>query len=107
MTSSIAVDRRDLIRDSIREFSVPTRTFWLMNAMATIIACYGLLSNSAAVVIGAMVVAMLLGPIAGVALGLTDRDHALFSTALFCLSGGMASILLVAIVIGTIHVMHL
>ena len=103
MTSSIAVDRRDLIRDSIRESSVPTRTFWLMNAMATIIACYGLLSNSAAVVIGAMVVAMLLGPIAGVALGLTDRDHALFSTALFCLSGGMAWILLVAIVIGTIH----
>lgn len=50
-----------------------------------------------------MVVAMLLGPIAGVALGLTDRDHALFSTALFCLSGGMAWILLVAIVIGTIH----
>ena len=65
---SITADQRDVIRDSIREFSRPNRTFWLMNALATVIACYGLLSNSAAVVIGAMVVALLLGPIAGVAL---------------------------------------
>ena len=57
---SITADQRDVIRDSIREFSRPNRTFWLMNALATVIACYGLLSNSAAVVIGAMVVALLL-----------------------------------------------
>lgn len=100
---SITADQRDVIRDSIREFSRPNRTFWLMNALATVIACYGLLSNSAAVVIGAMVVALLLGPIAGVALGLTDRDHALFSTALLSLLGGIAWILLVAIVIGAFH----
>jgi uncharacterized membrane protein len=40
-----------------------------MNGLATVIACYGLLANSSAVVIGSMVVAMLLGPISGVALG--------------------------------------
>ena len=68
MTNSNAVDNQDTIRSSIRESSRPDRTFWLMNALATVIACYGLLSNSAAVVIGAMVVALLLGPIAGVAL---------------------------------------
>ena len=69
MNTPIASDQRDVIRDSIRESSRPSPTFWLMNGLATVIACYGLLSNSAAVVIGAMVVAMLLGPIAGVALG--------------------------------------
>ena len=96
-------DNREAIRGTIRESSRPSGTFWLMNALATIIACYGLLSNSAAVVIGAMVVAMLLGPIAGVALGLTDGDRPLLGAALLCLLGGMVWILLVAIVIGTIH----
>ncbi|MGC2122911.1 MAG: TIGR00341 family protein, partial [Xanthobacteraceae bacterium] len=97
------VDPRDAIRTSIREASRPSGTFWVMNALATVIACYGLFSNSAAVVIGAMVVAMLLGPIAGIALGLTDKDHALLGAALSCLVGGIAWILLVAVVIGAIH----
>lgn len=103
MNTPIAADQRDLIRDSIRESSRPSATFWLMNALATIIACYGLLSNSAAVVIGAMVVAMLLGPIAGVALGITDKDRKLLRGALWCLVGGIAWILFVAISIGAIH----
>lgn len=103
MNTPYASDQRDVIRNSIRESSRPNQTFWLMNGLATVIACYGLLSDSAAVVIGAMVVAMLLGPIAGVALGLTDRDRALFGAALSCLLGGMAWILLVAVVIGAVH----
>jgi len=37
----------------------PSRTYWAMNALSTVIACYGLFTNSPAVVIGAMVVAML------------------------------------------------
>ncbi len=102
MNTPIASDR-DLIRDSIRESSRSSQTFWLMNGLATVIACYGLLSNSAAVVIGAMVVAMLLNPIAGVALGITDRDRKLLRGALWCLVGGIAWILFVAVVIGTVH----
>jgi len=49
-----------------------------MNTLATTIACYGLFANSPAVVIGAMIVAMLLGPITGVALALVDGDKVLF-----------------------------
>lgn len=101
--AAISSDQHDLVRESIRDLSRPSATFWLMNALATGIACYGLLSNSGAVVIGAMVVAMLLGPIAGVALGITDKDRRLFRGALSCLLGGMAWILFVAIVIGTVH----
>jgi uncharacterized membrane protein len=72
MTNS-GLNNREAIRGSIREFSRPSGTFWLMNALATTIACYALLSNSAAVVTGAMAAAMLLG--AGVAPGLTDKDR--------------------------------
>lgn len=43
-----------------------------MNGLATVVACYGLFENSPAVVIGTMIIAMLLGPISGVALGLVD-----------------------------------
>jgi CPA1 family monovalent cation:H+ antiporter len=45
-----------------------------MNIPAAVIASYGLLENSPAVVIGAMIIAMLLGPIGGTALALVDGD---------------------------------
>jgi uncharacterized membrane protein len=71
-TSEIASwreQRRAVVLKSVRDASEPSRIYWLMNGLATVIACYGLLANSSAVVIGSMVVAMLLGPISGVALG--------------------------------------
>lgn len=48
--------------------------FLLMNILAATIASYGLLANSPAIIIGAMIVAMLLGPITGVALALVDSN---------------------------------
>ena len=74
-----------------------------MNALATVIACYGLFANSPAVVIGSMVVAMLLGPIAGVALGLNESDRPLLRVALRSLAGGTVWILAIAFVVGLIH----
>lgn len=56
--------------------------FVTMNTLATLIACYGLFENSPAVVIGAMIIAMLLGPISGVALGLVERNNPLLRRAL-------------------------
>lgn len=94
---------REAILSSVRENSRPGRIYWLMNALATIIACYGLFANSPAVVIGSMVVAMLLGPIAGVALGLNQSDRLLLGTALISLSGGIAWILGISIVVGLVH----
>ncbi len=91
------------IFSAVREGSEPTGVYWLMNALATVIACYGLLANSPAVVIGAMVVAMLLGPISGVALGVNESDRPLLKVALRTLSGGMAWILSIAIMIGLVH----
>ena len=49
------------VRLNIQADALPSKTFFIMNALAAVIAGYGLLSNSAAVVIGAMLVAMMLG----------------------------------------------
>src|SRR5438477_11363254 len=75
----------------------------VMNGLATLIACYGLFSNSPAVVIGAMIIAMLLGPISGVALGLVDQDNALLQKALGTLIGGVAVVYVTAFILGMVH----
>jgi uncharacterized membrane protein len=62
----------------------------VMNGLAALVACYGFFENSPTVVIGAMIIAMLLGPLAGVSLALVDRDNPLLGRALGTLSGGIA-----------------
>jgi uncharacterized hydrophobic protein (TIGR00271 family) len=52
---------------SLWRLSVPSFSFHFMLALSAIIATLGLLSNSAAVIIGAMIVAPLMGPIVGMA----------------------------------------
>lgn len=51
-----------------------TPGYLLMNAAATLIAGFGLFQNSPAVIIGAMLIAMLMGPILGIALSLAEAD---------------------------------
>lgn len=75
----------------------------VMNTLATIVACYGLLADSPAVVIGAMIIAMLLGPIAGVALALVDGNPKLLRKALGAEVGGVLIVLVVAFVVGLLH----
>lgn len=100
---ALSLQPREAVLQAVREGSGPSSTYWLMNALATVIACYGLLANSAAVVIGAMVVAMLLEPISGVALGLNEGDKPLVRTAAYSLVGGIAWILVIAVTVGFIH----
>jgi uncharacterized hydrophobic protein (TIGR00271 family) len=79
------------------------KAFIVMNALAAIIACYALLADSAAGVIGAMLVAMLLSPIAGVSLSLVDGDHALLRQSLLSLGGGVGIVVVCAWIIGLLH----
>jgi uncharacterized membrane protein len=51
-----------------------TGSYLAMNAAATLIAGFGLFENSPAVIIGAMLIAMLFGPIVGIALALAEAD---------------------------------
>jgi uncharacterized hydrophobic protein (TIGR00271 family) len=104
MTTQVgAVGHQAEIRSNIVVNSEFDFAYVVMNGLATVIACYGLFSNSPAVVIGAMIIAMLLGPISGVALGLVDRDNALLRKALGTLVRGVAVVYGTAFVLGAIH----
>lgn len=93
----------DPVRESIRENAAFGPAFITMNALSAVMASYGLLENSVAVVIGAMIVAMLLGPITGIALALVDADNKLLRDSLLAEAGGVAIVLAISIVIGLIH----
>jgi uncharacterized hydrophobic protein (TIGR00271 family) len=80
-----------------------TPTYAVMNLLATIIACYGLLADSTAGIIGAMVVALLLGPIAGVGLALVDSEFALLRRSLLAGLVGVAIVMGTAFIIGFVH----
>lgn len=89
MAQAQAIDSvRARVRANIDSNSQFDAAYDIMNGLATVVACYGLFANSPAVVIGAMIIAMLLGPIAGVSLGLVDRNNALVRKALSTLLGG-------------------
>ncbi len=96
-------DPKDAVCSSIRENAMLSVPYITMNALATVVACYGLLQNSTAVVIGAMIIAMLLGPISGIALALVGGDNTLLRKALLAETGGVCVVLGVAFFIGKLH----
>ena len=94
---------REVVRANIALNSEFDRAYIIMNGLAAVVACYGLFENSPAVVIGAMIIAMLLGPIAGVSLGLVDGNNALLLKALPTLLGGILVVYGTAFLLGLIH----
>ena len=94
---------RQKVRDNIHGNATLSVAYIVMNALATIVACYGLLSDSTAVVIGAMIIALLLGPIEGIALALVDGDNRLLRRAFLAEAIGAALVLVIAFTIGLIH----
>ena len=65
------------LRQSRINSSKPSLDFLLLLVCAAVIATLGLISNSTAVVIGAMIVAPLMDPILSLAFGLTIADNRL------------------------------
>jgi uncharacterized hydrophobic protein (TIGR00271 family) len=94
---------RDRIRSGIRDGSKLTRPYIMMNILAATVACYGLFANSTAGVIGAMIIAMLLGPIAAAALALVEGDYRDLLASLGTLLAGVLCVVGTALVLGLIH----
>lgn len=78
----ISDERALTVYNDIVNGSEPELRFYAMVAASTAIATFGLIQDSAAVVIGAMLVAPLMTPIFGIALGLVRGDAYLFGRAL-------------------------
>lgn len=91
------------LREMISENATLTPEYLIMNFLATIVAAYGLIQNSTAVVIGAMIIAMLLGPINGLALALNDSNWGLLRKAGVSEALGVGVVLAASIVIGRMH----
>jgi len=68
-------EERNAVVADILDGAFPTRRFYVLLILSTTIAAFGLIANSAAVIIGAMIVAPLMGPILGLALGMVTADH--------------------------------
>jgi uncharacterized hydrophobic protein (TIGR00341 family) len=93
-------DHRQVVRKSIHDGAVLSAPFLIMNALAAVIACCGLLQDSAAVVIGAMVIATLMGPITGIALALVDGNNGLLRKALLAAASGSLLVFGIALLFG-------
>ena len=68
--------------------------------LATLIATFGLIANSTAVVIGAMLVAPLMGPIFGLTAGLLRGDRLLLIRATIAEVSGIAVAIAIAWLVG-------
>lgn len=95
--------RQNEIRQKIEEGASLSQAYLLMNALAAVVASYGLLQNSTAVIIGAMIIAQLLGPITGIALALVDGNQPLLRRALLAEAGGVVLVLTIGFLLGRLH----
>ena len=79
------------------------QAYFVMNIMATIFACYGLLVNNVVVLIGSMLVASLLGPIVGSAFALITGNKFLLLRAILSIVGGVTVVYTTALIIAFIY----
>lgn len=90
---------RSLILASVARDARLDRKFLLLITLSAAIATLGLLQGSAAVVIGAMLVSPLLGPIMGVGFGLATLESNLIKRSLVTMAAGMAVAIFVAMLL--------
>jgi len=92
--------QRAAIRESVTSGSVLTLPYLAMNVAAAFIAGFGLMENSPAVIIGAMLIAMLFGPIVGISMALAEADLRLLGRAIVAEAVGAVCVLAVGLLIG-------
>lgn len=93
---------RQKVREAITEGARLDAPYLLMTSLAALVAALGLLQDSTAVVIGAMILAMLLGPISGLALAMVEGLGGLLRRSLIALGLGSACVLAIGVVAGRV-----
>ncbi len=78
----VSPGRQEKVLEDIGNASEPDSRFYALVATSTLIACLGLVANSAAVIIGAMLVAPLMTPLFGISMGLVRGEPRLLGRAL-------------------------
>ena len=95
---NLSTSRQTEVYRSMQAAALPTIDFFVLITLAATIAMLGLLQNSAAVIIGAMLVAPLMSPILAMGMALVQGDLRLLATAAESTTKGIV----LAIVVGTI-----
>jgi uncharacterized hydrophobic protein (TIGR00341 family) len=95
------IGREELYED-IKAAARCTRVFLTMVVLSTIVAAVGLYYNSVAIIIGAMVIAPLLGPNVALALATALGDLALLRHALLTALAGIATAMVLSVFIGVL-----
>ncbi len=96
----ISRERFEIVHRDISDGSEPGVRFYIMVAVSTGIACFGLLANSTAVVIGAMLVAPLMTPIFGMSLALVRGDTRLLGSSIQSEVVGVATSIAMGVLLG-------
>jgi len=92
-------ERRAEVQVKLRDSCTPDFDFFLLTVLSAVIATLGLLTNSAAVIIGAMLVAPLMSPIIGIGLASLTGDARLFRDSGVALGQGALLAILMAVVL--------
>ena len=91
-TSEELVERLDL---DVGDTKAKRSAFWIMLTLSSVIAVSGVIGDSTATVIGAMIVAPLSLPILGVALGIATGRVALIGRSLLLVAAGVALVIVI------------
>lgn len=97
---SVSPQRKAQVIEDTATDSIPRPLYYVLLLASGGIAAFGLLANSAAVVIGAMLVSPLMAPIFGIALALSRGDLRLLRHALVAEFGGVLLIVGFAFLLG-------
>ncbi|MBI5446037.1 MAG: DUF389 domain-containing protein [Deltaproteobacteria bacterium] len=98
------IEDRHRIHAQVLESSTPRAAYYLLVVLSTTIAAFGLLAGSTAVVIGAMLVAPLMGPIFGMALALATGSRRLLGRAALSEGAGVLLCVALAALIGALSI---
>lgn len=93
------IGREELYED-IKDAARFSWVYLAMGVLSTVVAAIGLQHNSVAIIIGAMVIAPLLGPNVALALGTTLGDLSLLRRALLTNLAGIATTMVLSVIIG-------
>ena len=99
---SITSERFKVVHSEISDGSEPALRFYILVAVSTLIACFGLIANSTAVVIGAMLVAPLMTPIFGISLALVRGETQLLLKAARAEIVGVVAAVSMGVVLGSL-----
>lgn len=99
---TLTASERDEVRVTIREGARSRADFFVMIGLAAVLAALGLLLNSPAVIIGAMLVAPLMSAIVGLGLGVVEGDTGLLGAAAWAALRGMALAIAIGVLAGLV-----